>query len=122
MNIELDLNDETRRFLEELKLESDALIVPREKWTLYVQDNPKILPVDMPKHMFSGDFVITERTYFNDLIRGLGSLFHSPVRLHKGDGGFWFSKTLEPKKNLPKKDIFDVGHRQGGSFGSNGNY
>ena len=122
MTIELNLNDEAKRFFDELMRETDALVVPRNKWKLYLEDNPRVSAADMPKHMFAEDFVITERDYFRSVIDSLGYLYYLPVRLTKSEGGFWFAKILEPKKTLPKRDIFDAGHRQDGSFGSNGNY
>ncbi|MEO8120966.1 MAG: hypothetical protein ABI606_16800 [Rhodoferax sp.] len=123
MKIELNLNDETQRFLEELKREFDALIVPKDKWILYVQDNPQIPPEDMPKYMLSGDFVITEREWFIHVIKRLKKLYlQPPRRLTKEEGGFNLVEILEPKKKIPSKDIFDAGHRVSGSFGSNGNY
>jgi len=64
--------------------------------------------------------VITEREWFEGLISAFRHLYYKSQRLNHNQGSFWIAVNLEPKKKMPKHDIFDVGNRQSGSFRSNG--
>jgi len=116
MKIELSMNEDARAFLEGLKKKHNEIVVPLASWNAYIRDNPRIKVA--PAHMISGAYVITEREQFDALDRG--RFYYAPKRLPKEQGGFWFAEKLEPKKRMPKHDIFDVGLRQPGSFRSNG--
>jgi len=116
MKIELSMNEEAGAFFEGLKKKHNELVVPLDNWNAYIRDNPRIK--DVPAHMISGEYVITEREQFDALDKG--HFYYAPKRLPKEQGGFWFAEKLEPKKKMPKHDIFDVGLRQPGSFRSNG--
>ena len=118
VKIELIMDEEKQCFLNVLKKKLDELVVPLDKWDLYIKDNPRIKPDQMPEFAISGAYVITERDAFSSVVNDLGYLFYMPKRLSKEQGGFWFAEKLEPKKKMPKHDIFDVGLRQPGSFRS----
>lgn len=118
MNLSLD--DSAQFFFATQKKKNDELVVPIDSWNLHVRDNPQVKPEDVPNHVNAGAYVITEREWFDDLVKKLGYLFYAPIRLPKVDGGFWFAEKLVQKKKMPKHDIFDVGHRQPGSFRSKG--
>ncbi len=119
MKIELKLNDEASAFLNKLKNERNELVLPVSIWEAHIRDNPRIKVDETPIHIICGDYVITEREYFDGTVSELKHLFYSPKRLSKAEGGFWFVEKLEQKKKMPKHDIFNVGLRQPGSFRSN---
>lgn len=118
MIIELIMDEGSRAFFNALKKRNDEIVVPLESWSAYIYNNPKRTSEDTPEFVISGEYVITERELFDALVYKLGNLFYSPKRLTKEQGGFWFAEKLEPKKKMPKHDIFDVGLRQPGSFRS----
>jgi hypothetical protein len=120
MRIDLIMDDSAQEFFDVLKKKNDELIIPLNGWIAYIRDNSNIKPEDVPSHKVSGTYVITEREWFGEVARSIDSLYYHPVRLlHNKQGAFWYSE-LEPKKKMPKHDIFDVGNRQSGSFRSNG--
>ena len=120
MKIDLIMNDSAQEFFDVLKNKNDELIVPLNGWITYIRENSSIKSEDVPSHMVSGTYVITEREWFGGVARNISSLYYHPERLlNNKHGAFWYAK-LEPKKKMPKHDIFDVGNRQSGSFRSNG--
>jgi hypothetical protein len=119
MKIELIMDEEKRAFFDKQKRGNDELIVPLDRWNTYIHDNLGVNPDCVPDFSISGAFVITERSLFLNLVENLGWLFCEKKRLTKEQGGFWFVVKLEPKKKMPKRDIFDVGNRQPGGFRSN---
>lgn len=115
------LDTEALLYLAELRKQHDELVLPVELWRSHIENNPSIQNEDIPPHRICGDFVITERSWFRDVIMEASkSFYYQPRRLTKEQGGFWFLEKLEQKKKMPKHDIFDVGQRQPGSFNSNG--
>ena len=118
MKIELPLDDKVQSFLSELKRKQDELVVPMENWNEHIRDNKRVKPEDIPPHIVAGSYIITQREWFQEVVRNLNNLFFSPKRLTSEEGGFWFTDKLEPKKKMSKHDVFDVGIRQPGSFRS----
>lgn len=118
MKIELIMDEAQQAFFFKLKKGNDELVVPLDKWNLYVHDNLPTEPDQMLDFVISGAHVITERGMYNGFIESLKSLYYENKRLTKQEGGFWFAVKLEPKKKMPEHDIFNVGLRQPGSFRS----
>ena len=119
MSIKLNLD---KMKLEELQAVkgNDPLLVPIEFWNEHVEGNEKIDRSDFPPHSIFYSYVITEREWFTDVIRSLKYLYVENKRLTANDGGVWLTCKLEPKKSMPKMDIFDAAHRVKGSFRSSG--
>ena len=118
--IKSKFDTDAANFLSELRERHDELVMPIELWRAHIENNPLIKRDDIPLHKFSGEWVITEREWFGAVISGLSHLYYHSKRLTKEQGGFWIVEILEPKKEMPKHDLFEVGQRQPGSFGSNG--
>lgn len=100
------------------KEQEDSLLVPIAFWTAHVTGNTRIrydhfLPT--PANIQIGDFIVTEKEWFFDVVRSLKTLYFE----YKLIDGHWLVTKLEPKKTMPKIDIFEGGRRQPGSFGSN---
>lgn len=100
------------------KKQPDSLLVPIVLWTEHMAENSRIryekfLPT--PANMQIGDFIVTEKECFFDVVRSLRNLYFE----YKLIDGHWIVTKLEPKKTMPKIDIFEGGRRQPGSFGSN---
>lgn len=109
---------EMQAFFDSLKKIRDELVVPLTIWNNHILDNKRIKPEQMPKFMISGEYVLTEEDVFEELVDNLKYLFYAKRRLTKDEGGFYLVVKLEPKKIMPKHDIFNVGLRQPGSFRS----
>ncbi|MDO9051765.1 MAG: hypothetical protein Q8N02_04175 [Methylotenera sp.] len=118
MKIELIMDEAQQAFFDKLKQGNDELVVPLDKWNAYIHDN---LPTELEQRLefvISGAYVITERGMYNGFVESLKYLHYDNKRLTKQEGGFWFAIVLEPKKIMPKHDIFDASKRQPGSFRS----
>ena len=57
VKIELIMDEEKQCFLNVLKKKLDELVVPLAKWDLYIKDNPRIKPDQMPEFAISGTIV-----------------------------------------------------------------
>ncbi|UCV10279.1 hypothetical protein KI614_08615 [Dechloromonas denitrificans] len=119
MSIKLNL-DETQ--LNELRQArgKDPLLVPNIFWQEFIENNDKIDRSDFPSHINFYSYVITDREWFTDVIHSLKYLYIENKRLPENLGGVWLTCKLEPKKTMPKIDIFNGAHRVKGNFRSNG--
>lgn len=118
MKIQLVLNADENEYLEGLKSKHDELVVPLQLWVEHIENNARISKEDFPQNLKISEYVITERDWFCYVINKTKYLHHEKERLSKEQGGVWLTTKLEPKKKMPKHDIFDSGKRQQGSFGS----
>lgn len=118
MKVQLTLSAEDGKYLEDLKSKHDELVVPLHLWEEHIENNARISKEDFPSNIKISEYVITEREWFCYIVNKLKYLHHEPTRLSKEQGGVWLTTKLEPKKKMPKHDIFDSGQRQPGSFGS----
>lgn len=94
------------------------LLVPITLWKEHLDNNSRIRFNDFlptPENIHVADFIVTEKEWFFDVVRSLKNLYFE-YRLIEGN---WFVTKLEPKKIMPKIDIFEGGRRQPGSFRSN---
>lgn len=119
MSLKLNLDQTQLRELQDLK-GSDPLLVPIELWNMHVEGNERIDKADFPRKANFYSYVITEREWFTNIIQSLKYLYIENKRLTTNEGGVWLTCKLEPKKAMPKVDIFDASHRVKGSFRSNG--
>lgn len=100
------------------KKQPDSLLVPIVLWTAHMANNSRIRFDDFlptPANIQIGDFIVTEKEWFCDVVRSLRNLYFE----YKLIDGHWIVTKLEPKKTMPKIDIFEGGRRQPGSFRSN---
>ena len=109
----------TSEQLAAIKKQVDPLLVPIIFWTAHIENNLHIrfnyfLPT--PANIQVADFIVTEKEWFSDIVKSLKNLYFEPKRIE----GLWFVTKLEPKKIMPKIDIFEGGRRQLGSFRSKG--
>ncbi|MGZ8907347.1 MAG: hypothetical protein ACXW1U_16695 [Methylobacter sp.] len=129
LNLDL-LTKEEREYLDELKRDGYELIVPIALWNGYLKE---YAPVEKyfnayerdhpPYRMLTDyiDYVIVDRSWFYHLMETrLRSLYYKVIRLTRDQGGVYFLDKLEPKKRMPKYDIFNAGIRVPGSFRSRG--
>lgn len=117
--MELNFTETELQRLQEIK-NPNILLVPVGLWAVHVKDNPR---VDISELEFIEPltaFVMTERGWFTACIEEAGYLYIENKRLVTKVGGVWFTVKLEPKKKFKKVDMFNAGHRVGGSFRSNG--
>lgn len=109
----------TSEQLATIKKQVDPLLVPIILWTAHIENNSHIRFNDFlptPENIQVADFIVTEKEWFFDVVRSLKNLHSDPKRIE----GLWFVTKLEPKKIMPKIDIFEGGRRQLGSFRSKG--
>lgn len=118
MTLELNLTEIELQRLQNLK-NPNLLLVPVGLWSAYVKDNPRVDISELEFIEPLTSFVMTERDWFTACIMRAGYLYIENKRLVTKVGGVWFTVKLEPKKKFGKVDMFDAGHRVGGSFRSN---
>ncbi len=109
----------TSEQLAAIKKQVDPLLVPITLWTVHIENNLHIRFNDFlptPENIQIADFIVTEKEWFSEIIKSLKNLYFEPKRIE----GLWFATKLEPKKIMPKIDIFEGGRRQLGSFRSRG--
>ncbi len=123
MKIELILDEESQGFFSQLKSGNNALVVPIDKWSTFIQERLGTTRVKDPNFKIAGSYVITDQKAFELFVGELHSIYYGrPDRLvTKEYGAFRFAGKLDQKRVMPPAlsyDIFDVGHRQPGSFRS----
>lgn len=101
-----------------IKNQVDPLLVPLPLWMEHVENNPRIrfesfLPT--PPNTRVAEFVLTEKDWFFSVVASVKDLYREQKLIDR----LWFITKLEPKKIMPKADIFDKGVRLPGSFRSN---
>ena len=72
MKIELILNDESASFFYNLKNKHNELVIPVEKWNLFIKCNCEIKNDNIPSYITCGEYVITEREWFDYIVRESG--------------------------------------------------
>jgi hypothetical protein len=118
VKIELIMDEINQAFFDKLKNGHDELVVPLDKWNMYIHDNLPAEPEEMLEFVIADTYIITERSAWIALVQSLKYLHYDLKRLTKQQGGFWFAAILEPKKKMSDPDMFIAGIRQPGSFRS----
>ncbi len=109
----------TSEQLAAIKKQVDPLLVPITLWSLHIENNSRIRFAEFmptPENIQVADFIVTEKEWFFCVAKSLKDLHFEPKLIER----IWFITKLEPKKIMPKIDIFEGGRRQSGSFRSNG--
>ncbi len=118
--IEVLMSDDVEKFIADLRrADGDPYLVSIQTWRQHISENARCGD-SLPPHIVAGTHVITDSDIFRELIRKLGNLHLKSQRLLTNTGAMWGAVKLEEKKKMPKGDIYDYGHRQSGSFRSNG--
>lgn len=118
--IEVATSKDIEKFIYELRRSGGKpYLVPTPIWRQHIFENARC-NTNLPPFIEAGKHVITDSHEFRDLIQNLGNLDLKSQRLLTNIGAIWGAVKLKEKKPAPKGDIFDYGHRQPGSFRSNG--
>lgn len=110
-------------FFDKLKKTRNALLIPVDKWKSLIHANLGNNRVSDPEYRIAGAFVITEKDTFELFVGSIRKIFYGRAESINTleYGAFSFAGKLELKRvtpAVPNYDIFDVGHRQPGSFRS----